>query len=82
MTLRGGGGFEGLGCDANILTLTLEDDVDVWLFRVDTFQVDSTRSRTFYRRGQLLLPIFVSLEISNCLESFRLESFVLVHCCN
>ena len=39
MTLRGGGGgggggSEGLGCDANIHTLTLEDDVDVWLVKL------------------------------------------------
>ena len=39
MTLRGGGGgggggSEGLGCVGLKLTLTLEDDVDVWLAKL------------------------------------------------
>ena len=34
MTLRGGGGSEGLGCDANILFEALEDDVDVCLAKL------------------------------------------------
>ena len=50
-------------------TLTLEDDVDVWLVKLVQggyiFQVHSTRPPIFYHRGQLLLPIFVCLEISN-----------------
>ena len=43
-------------------TLTLEDDVDVWLAKLVQGGMYSPYS---YHRGRLLVPIFVCLEISN-----------------
>ena len=73
MTLRGGGGSEGLGCDANILlkhTLTLEDDVDVWLAKlVQGGYIPSAFYPTTHipisEADFYCMPIFVCHEISN-----------------
>ena len=47
-------------------TLTLEDDVDVWFAKlVQGGYIPSAFHPYSYRRGRLLLPIFVCLEISS-----------------
>ena len=62
-------------------TLTLEDDVDVWLAKlVQGGYIPSASDHPYYsyHRGRLLLPIF-------CVLEFQIASYVLsilVHCCN
>ena len=47
------------------LTLTLEDDVDVWLAKLVQGGYIPSAFHPTTHIGRLLLPIFVCLEISN-----------------